>query len=50
MHIIAQVCLIAAFFLALKAIEYKPEPVLYPVCSNGAWVAFVVGVVTWLLL
>jgi hypothetical protein len=50
MHIVTQICLVTAFFLALKAIEYKPQPNFYPVCSIGAWVAFIVGVITWLIL
>lgn len=49
MPAIALVCFVIAFFVALKAIEYKPEPIFYPVCSVAAWVAFLVGIVMWLI-
>lgn len=49
MNIVTQICFVVAFFLVLKAIEYKPEPVFYPACSIGAWVAFLVGVAVWLI-
>lgn len=45
----ALACLLIAFFVELKAIEYKPEPVLYTVCTIAAWVFFLVGMVIWLI-
>lgn len=37
---------IIALFLALKAIEYQADPRgIYAVCSIGAWVSIVVGIV-----
>jgi hypothetical protein len=44
-----QIFMVIAFFLVLKAIEYKGEAVLYPMCSIGAWVAFFVGIILWLI-
>jgi hypothetical protein len=42
------VVFLIAFFVQLKALEYKPEPILYPLLSVFSWLAFGVGIVMWL--
>jgi hypothetical protein len=50
MDLIVQLAFITAFFLVLKAIEYRSVPnSLYRGCSIGAWIAFGVGVIVWLV-
>lgn len=49
MSVVTVVLFIAAIFVQLKALEYKPEPVIYPACSIVAWVLFLTGLVTWLI-
>ena len=50
MDLFTQVFIAVGFFLAIKAVEYSPTPTgPYTFCSIGAWVAFVVGIVLWLI-
>lgn len=46
---LALLFVVIGFFLAIRAVEYKPNPGIYPVCSIGAWVSFGVGLVLWLV-
>jgi hypothetical protein len=50
MNEIALVCLVLGFFLELKAIEHRGDPPMYTFTSIGAWVAFAVGMILWLVL
>jgi hypothetical protein len=45
----AIIIFVIAIFVQLKAIEYKPEPGIYPACSIVAWVAFLTGLVVSLI-
>jgi hypothetical protein len=47
---IVLLCFLFAFFVELKAIEYKPQPNIYAACSIAAWVAFIVGLALMLIL
>lgn len=50
MDIVAQVFLAIAFFLVLKSIEYRGEPLWYPAATVASWVTFIVGLIAWLVL
>jgi hypothetical protein len=47
---IAMILVVLGFFLALKAIEHRGDPPMYPLCSIGAWISFGVGLILWLVL
>lgn len=49
MDIITQISLIIAFFTALKAIQHKGEPIVYPIMSIMSWIALIVGILLWLV-
>ena len=49
MNELALVFLVVGFFLAIKAVEHRGNPPMYPLVSIGAWVSFGVGLVVWLI-
>jgi hypothetical protein len=49
MNELALALLLTGFFLALKAIEHRPDAPTYPLMSIGAWVSFAAGLVALLI-